>query len=698
MSKYILTIGTGTITTENFQYTIFLNEVNEAEIKISGSDSVARAAITLGATIQITRDGTLTYKGLIDNLDYLEGGGIVIKSLGFESWLAKENGSYSNSPWQNTASATIASDLIGDSSEFTTGTIEAGTNTDFRASKSDSIYNNLLNLTRKTGQDVGIDYTNTEVDVLDHLGSSTSVATLNQGLQIDNIRYSQALPLGNKIIVYGKGDGDEQITATDSDAASIAAYGEITRIIIDRSLMSNSEATTLAAAELAITKDPTKIYDFTVLNPDTSVSIGDHLLINSPDQDLNNEEVRTVAITRGLKNNQEFLELQVTNAAYKQSIKRRNKIIGGIQKSHRDNTTYMQGSGNLSQWGNTGNANNSVSMNIEFPVDSSHFEDEAGNIRVDSMTVDYDVDPYKQESGDPTIDNNNEYSIVDDSAYESAVTAFNYNDGWTTVSNSQFDNIGEHGQYIVFYIDVNAYDYDDLDDNFKISARVYCPDTGDYFPRTNGARVLAGQIHYYTDSDTHNHDVDSHWHPTNEGDAFVETDDCSDLAPRYCWTGTGDSSPGTDNDAHTHLVDAIECNGCITIVCPIDPNGKDFDIQIKRENSDNPTTDILALIGITYNVDGRHDHNATIGDDVSEAGSLKATQVSIYLDYWNGSTWVNKHSILNTGKTIDTDVDITDSGTYPDATGLWRTRIITDNASPDFVNGIVKIRHQLDAA
>jgi len=67
------------------------------------------------------------------------------------------------------------------------------------------------------------------------------------------------------------------------------------------------------------------------------------------------------------------------------------------------------------------------------------------------------------------------------------------------------------------------------------------------------------------------------------------------------------------------------------------------------------------------------------------------------LKYWNGATWVNKHSILNTGKTLDTDVDISNGGTYPDAPGYWRVRVNPDSATADFIQGIVKIKHSLDS-
>jgi len=60
-------------------------------------------------------------------------------------------------------------------------------------------------------------------------------------------------------------------------------------------------------------------------------------------------------------------------------------------------------------------------------------------------------------------------------------------------------------------------------------------------------------------------------------------------------------------------------------------------------------------------------------------------------------TWVNKHSVLNTGKTLDNDVDISDTNTYPDAIGYWRVRIEPDSGSADFVNGVVRIKSAMDS-
>jgi len=410
MSSYIVNVtngsDTGTIIPDvGFNYTDKLNDINEGNIKISGTGSVRRGLLAIGSNIEIKKDGTRVFYGLLDNIDYLDGGAINFHISGYEIWLAKKNGTYSNSPYKNTASASIFSDLIGESPKLSAGTIEAGSNIDFRVAKTDSLWNGISNLARKVSQDVQIDYINLEVDVLDHRGSTTSVLTFNDGIDIYNLRKSEAYPLGNKIIVYGKGDGANQITATSSDATSISTYGEITRVVTDRTIMSTSEAQKLADAEKLITKDPVEVYDFDVMNPNQSFIAGDIITLNSTDKDLDNVDVRIVGIERGVRNGVEYLTLQVTNSAYSSLIKKRNDILSKVVKQQRDTDTYMQGSGNTQSWARGINAKLDTPLVIPFYVSSDFVTDEAGNMRIDSLTLDYDVDPYRKGVGDSSETN-----------------------------------------------------------------------------------------------------------------------------------------------------------------------------------------------------------------------------------------------------------------------------------------------------
>ena len=356
MSNYIIKIKNtsdeeGTIIADvGFSYTDNLSEINQANIKISGSSSAKRSLIEMGSIVNIYRGGTLEFKGLIDSVDFLPAGGMSIKASGWEIWLAKENGDYAGSPWTSTASATIFNAILGECSQpsgnaFSAGIVNAGTSVDFRAALTESLWNSISNLISKTGQDIGIDYINQEIDILDHKGSSTSVMTLNAGIQMANIRVTQSYPIGNDVRVYGEGEGSTRIisnVANGQDATSKSNYGTIRKIVRDPSITTQAEANLLADTLVAVYKDPVKIYDFDVLNPNQSVVAGDVITLNAKAQGLSNEEVRVVGITKGVENNKEILTYQVTNKAYSRLVKKRDEVLAEIEKNNRDNQTYDQ--------------------------------------------------------------------------------------------------------------------------------------------------------------------------------------------------------------------------------------------------------------------------------------------------------------------------------------------------------------------
>lgn len=326
-----------------FSYTDNLSSINQSNLKISGSSQVKRSLLGVGSDIKIYRSGALEYRGIVDHIDNFAGGAIVVHSSGYEQWLALENGAYAGSPWTSTASATIFAAIIAESTKLSGGTIEAGTSVDFRAGASDSLWNVLSNLSEATQQDIGIDYTNSEIDILDHKGSSASLMTMNAGLQIEDLRVSQSYPIGNYVIVYGKSEGETRIKSTSAhgqDGTSQAAYGVITKTIQDPKINTEDQANILADALVAKYKDPIKVYDFDVINPNQSLVSGDVITLNATAQGISNENVRIVGITRGVESGEEYLTLEVTNEEYSKKIKSSNERVAQLEKLIRDQQTY----------------------------------------------------------------------------------------------------------------------------------------------------------------------------------------------------------------------------------------------------------------------------------------------------------------------------------------------------------------------
>ena len=97
-----------------------------------------------------------------------------------------------------------------------------------------------------------------------------------------------------------------------------------------------------------------------------------------------------------------------------------------------------------------------------------------------------------------------------------------------------------------------------------------------------------------------------------------------------------------------------------------------------------------------YEIDSTEVGSITIGDGVGEAGTTNATSLNVSLYFWSGAAWILKKTYTATGDTLGLDMDLTDGGTYPDATGFWQLRVLTNSADSDFLQGIVKVKHEID--
>ena len=653
MSEFIInatnTSGdTGSIFGADFFYSDKLNELNKANIKIDSTDVKTRELIEVGTKIEIKRNGTREFFGLVDADDIVDGGGLNIEIDGFEIWLGKENGAYANSPYKATASATIFTQIIAESNEFTIGTVDTGLNIDFRIALTDSLWNAGSNLAKKVSQDIQIDYTNFQVDLLDNRGSLTSVAVLNDGVEIRNIRVSRSYPLGNRILVYGKGDGENQIIseypAHGKDATSQVTFGIVTRPVIDRTIVSVAEANILADAEVLITKDPQKIYDFDVLDLTIPMATGDIITLNAKDKGLNNEIVRIVGIERGERAGIEFMKLQVTNAAYSFLIRKRNDILGQILKKQRDTDSYMQGAGNTLNWRSEGNADASTPHNNTFTITNRMIFDEANNRRVNNFTVDYDVhDKFEQYSGsDPTHfhsvaqHSTNDQDIID---FEATTSALNQEIGLSYTEEASI--VLASGDYEIIWVKI-SFDQDEAE-----------PHDMWYRIRVDGNIAIDQFI-----SELDTGDNITTWHPILVAKTF---------ASGFFVTIEFKS------DASNVTVDLLE----FTVYSQL----QDHDHLVSEQNTSSANSG--------FNVD------FDLFQEGSNVGEGDSTDADVRVQFWNGSTWVTKLTLSSQGLHED-DLDISDGNTLPDVAGRWRVQIDPDTNSGDFIQTNVVLKHHLD--
>ncbi len=464
--------------------------------------------------------------------------------------------------------------------------------------------------------------------------------------------------------------------------------------------MSQTAADKLADSLVPQWKDPTKIYDFNFINPNESITTGDIITLNARDQGLNNEEVRIVGLERGISGGEnEFLLTQVSNPAYKTLARKRNIILAELGKEQRDSNIFMQGSGNFNSWGAGINAKTNFPLKVIFYLSATQIQDEAGNLRVNSLTVDYDIDPFQQQYGtasfdgsDPQVQNSSASTAPDVTGSSgNANPSVNGSSGntnpsvngssgsnWTGSSIGSDSNTGvscSSGSFTTVASVATTNTGDSLQADFYVKGNSGGAEDIQIALRNTGLSTATNSIHgVYQDGFRD----DVHYRIANVG---AHTDGSSDFVILEVKPLTG--AIVLDAFLNVYRIDHTHADGSYNA-------------------ASHPHTDGSYAAASHPHADGSYDINAadidniSIGDDVGEAGSVNASSVNLYLDFWNGSAWINKHSILATGVTIDTDVDITNSGTYPDAVGYWRVRIEPITATSDFAQGIVKLKNHID--
>ncbi len=676
-----ITVNIGNATANNLAklfYDNYLNDIREAEIYTDGNDPTLQAEYDTEKAVQIYRNGTLVFEGEVVEKQNTQGGGIVLFAIGQEEELteteAPVTGSTHSRVWTSTSDNTIFNDIVTTASGWSTDTTGSTSVTldSFKTTDSMSVWNAMQKFRKTTNKDFYIDDASKTVYLVDSK-NRTGKAAFNEGQNCGGITYKKSKSKASKVIVYGKGDGDNQI---------IGSHGSGTPVkrITDRAIITEAEANTRAEKEYDLINNSIFHYNFRAYNPNEDVETGDTIKINAPTANLDDQSADIVRIRRGLINDKETLSIQVTDTNHRIAKANRAKIISEIKQNYEVSQSAMQGSGNTLNWSRGINAKSGAPLRLPFYIPSDFIEDEAGNLRVDSMTLDYDIDPYKRgvgtasetgvapsltagktdlhqhdpsDSGHPhnnptQTSNTNTDAISEGSSSEASQSlSIGWNTGITSVSVTRSSVSTLFVKLLVY---MNSGGPEDL------TLRIQMGSTDHVLHKINlnntGAHLMTYMIPLFQSLSSANVNLDIY----ASGSCNVDVD-------MYVYSMIED---------HSHDITSWDT--------------EDGTASVSDDDKD-PN-----LVGDAEN----HDHSVSIGDDVSDAGSVNASEVDIYLDYWNGSSWVNKHSILNTGKTLDEDVDITDSGTYPDAAGYWRVRVEPDNASADYAQAIVKIKHALD--
>jgi hypothetical protein len=681
MGLYVINIGDASAkqwTQLSYEHT--LNAMSNCQIGLDGVTSGYSAEFDVDKEIYIYKGGTLKFRGIVTSQEALSGGGIILSASGVELELAESKspmvGSATTRVWTSTSDHTILSTLVTSVSGWTIDTANSTSeDVDYRTSATESVWNAVINLISQSGKDIWIDQANKVVYLYDEYTRDDQFSFI-EGHNAANIRRSKSRSKAGKVIIYGKGDGENQIIGSTGSGTPVYSY-------IDRNIVSTTEADARALVEYNKLNPQLKSYSFIPIISIDNLKIGDMGNIANNSAGINEEvdivRIKTKVNTLGI----EDIDLEVTNPAYRIASRNEAEERAKGDANYIQSQTSMQGSGNTLGWDKGINAKSGAPFRMSFYLPDDFIIDEAGNIRINSMTLDYDIDPF-----------NSQFGIASETEVAPSLTAGN------TINHKHnpADSGHPHGNptqtstaaTLIALEGSDSFSGTSLSVGWNNNAlsEAFSGSFGFLYVRVvllanfSGSPIIGIRVHYngsYYINRIVNSNTAISTYLVRETFIIPVLGSISSTMYVDIYTDTNNSYDGwlllyQDSEQHSHPITSWNTNSANAAV---------------DDNNRNPS--------LTGNAE-LHDHSVVIGDDVGEAGSVNATEVDIYLDYWNTgtSTWVNKHSILNTGKTLDQDVDITNSGTYPDAAGWWRVRVEPDSASADFVQGIVKIKHQLD--
>lgn len=681
-SQYVIKIGSASAKAwVQFSYEKTLNGMSTCQIALDGVTAVYSAEFDVDNEIFIYKSGTLVFRGQVIEKQSLIAGGIVLIAFGIEIELTDSKSpmvsTATSRVWTATSDHTILSTEITSVSGWTLNTSNSTPiNIDFRTTATESVWNAVIRIIESTGKDIYIDQANKVVYLYDEL-TQDGIFAFVEGKNAYGLSQKKTRSRAGKVIVYGKGDGTNQIKGS---------YGSGTPVhsIIDRNIITTDDADARAEVEYNKLNPQQLTFTFTPVVFGT-LAIGDSGTVtnNSAGISATVDIVRIKTLVD--QNGTEKLDVEVTNPSYRLATK--NSAEARVKESATltQSQTSMQGSGNTQIWASGINAKSGSPAKIGFYISPVLVQDEAGNLRINSLTLDYDVDPFNQQYGtasfdgtDPQVQNTsgNTQPDVANSSGSTTPDVTGTSASTTLASSTDTDSFAENvattwdlimstsntGSFDFMYVDIEI-EHDGFSGTDTIALEI----------RRSGTPVVTDMGIGY----------DTSLGPFKKTYVF----------PLFA------SISAQNVDIYMVSAAGADYQGSCTVYGSVQSHTHADGTFASASHSHDDGTYSAADHGHpdgSYDINAADIDNISIGDDVSEAVSVSATEVDIYLDYWNGSAWVNKHSILATGTTIDNDVDITNSGAYPDVAGYWRVRIDTDSATPDFVQGIVKLKHNLE--
>jgi len=329
------------------------------DIVIAGSDIDYFATFSNGKTVQIYKNGSIDFYGVIEKTSNTSQGFLRIEGVELGAKLFSQAMASKNEYLNPNVTAVVA-DLLSNVSGITSGTITSKTVPSFRTEVNQSCLAALNKLAKLSDQDWYFSYSGATVyvNLVTHAGSVSSVGILNGGSDLGMVtKETDDTKKVKKVTVIGAGIGssDQEITGLwgyasggspvggDNTASGITpGDGSAEKTIIDKSIISKDEAEERADHEYNILRLSRYVYNFKVLDADRTYDVGDVVTLVDGITDTN-ADVRITNIKRIVTTTTEKLDLEVRGTGERSRSEDILSSLNLLSASKNDADTMKQG-------------------------------------------------------------------------------------------------------------------------------------------------------------------------------------------------------------------------------------------------------------------------------------------------------------------------------------------------------------------
>ena len=367
-------------------FSVTIGKANKNDYSKFNSYEVVSGVET--GVIYIYRKGNLELAGIIEKPTYDKFGRLVLKGVGMEvkiEW--KSTGT--NKTYSNTSLDTIVSDMIGDISGIDLGTNEASSKGNLKEvnisgmSYLDGLNHAIVDLGGNEWYMTYSDSGNSSFNNVQYRGSSSSIGTLVEGIDISNVqRTKDTQRIFNKVTAIGKSEGETLISvtrqATDIDASyDMSKYGtrEPPKPLVNKRIQTEEDLTKYADNFLKQHMYPVEVINFDMNDVDYPCSVGDVVTIRSGAKlqeggEEYKRELRIISKKRIVTPNSERLVIGVTRKGLNTlptDISTRWRRVEERILAHQ---TTPQGTLETLTYTHAGKANSSNKAEMEFTLPS----------------------------------------------------------------------------------------------------------------------------------------------------------------------------------------------------------------------------------------------------------------------------------------------------------------------------------------